>query len=289
MYQNGNRFYWASEEGMLEWLLDRNNLSHGNNMVYSFKTGAHMKVDYSNRKLAFTVENVKLRPKYIAPVSSYRVGAYTPVKTKDALEKETGLNLGVGDEVYCYLESIPNMNQVKHHNLPRYNITFTLACSPFVTCKAFSVVVENDGEPLKPEEVVLFKAKISSAVYSAHEKQWILYLDGQSVKVVDTDCKKAEAEYDKWVEEVEPSQKKEEADDTAGKFYGFQGQELGWHKFKEVIDRGCVICGSPLDAVSEGIDRTCEFVDTDDVACESCCSNPTVLNMYGFNLEVSGL
>jgi len=300
--------HWASEKFMLTWIADRNNLEVIKDKKYLVKTlpvGTLLRADYDSvsRSLSLDTTEVELASKYVAPVYNYGANSnYNKNrKTYDCFKvfNETFCtDFKKGEEVYAWFEDF-----LPYKNNDKGTATFQLACHPFCSVKVYGTSYVTDYSE-KPEDgdPILFKLKLESCNRikfddTVKPNSFNLVCDPEYKQVQRVNDKGEDSVFMKWYEDIDEEislrQRTDEllldAEETkkleppVTLVRGFDKQMITKEQFKKKAESGCCLCGDPIDAEAEILDRTAKFIDDDNLLCSDCQSYPSSYEYLGID------
>lgn len=270
--------YWGSEKKMVEWIGHRTNtIIPAVDEVVSPEIGEYNKFTYDpkTRKVeryteSWEVQDTKKIGYGYGYGSGYRNTSYVS-GTAAGFKQDWGIDIHSGSVLYATVDNIrPQMN-----NNARSVVDFKLAVEPYTTITSYYV----DNAHIKDMEVGDYvSCKVSYT--SGYADKVNITTSFASVNVIKDE--KAFKDLDAWVT------KHSVIDVKAGevvpfdpKFVGFQGKLIEYGEFKEVLDKGCALCGTSLHAEDEKFDQTSVFIDDTAVVCEECSKNTEALAYFG--------
>ena len=296
----GCNVYWASEKKMLEWLLDRNEISTKDTMVYQPKVGMHLCFKYANNKMDLQTQEYTVAKKPITrtPQSGKGTGAgkgkgkskgnvvALPSPKSDAYAEynsKYGVSFEKDCDIYVYADQL--LDTRYSEKLNKTDVIATLSIAPYTDVRLY-FLDKFDG--LMSKDTIALKVKIKAL---KKDRGMFVITASNSLKdiaIIKKDDKAGLAAMDAWeFRNTVPFEAEEEIkpQDVASDFRGYDNKSISYLKFEAVINKGCCVCGQTLDPVSESLDRTCTFVTDDEVVCEECASCKQTMHYYGFMME----
>lgn len=281
---SGNSIIWASERKMLEWIADRNSIiidrtvEPQKGVLETFEIGTTLGYKRKPVKLYTPPANVPVKYDYHP-----RAGGYNYPKSAELeFMENTKIPVRLGDTVYVW----PS-NYSGNYRSDNIDLEFTLAVEPFTTCKAW-YATKTYGDVDKFRKIMAFQAEVSSVQrikdHVSGRTSFQILLKTASLKPIRSKKDPLYIEYDNWCAKYEKPEEEVNPLNLDDDFLlkGFKNSDLPFKKFKEVMEKGCAMCGSPLDADAEVIDRSCTFIDDDNAVCEVCASDPESLRFLGY-------
>lgn len=259
--QAGQNVYWASERKMLEWILDRNNITTAD--YCDLVKGKHVTLNLADKITGMeSLKYTDFTPKQVS-YSRYYQGGYhqqgghqTKKIGSDAEKRLAYLGYTEGEEIEFFLtDFISYKHDVTKGNAVGFDITNNQPVIILNSSKS-SVVMGTQGQPSME---VIYCGEVSraarmhyAAVASKHDGDWI-EIKRESLQWEELDGKSADAEEHnrlyglEVVEEKKPSTSStdEEYTDTWVDGVLFKAAEV-----PDLLNSGCAMCGNPFGIVS---------------------------------------
>jgi len=287
--------YWCSEAKMLEWLLDRNNLAYKDMVVVQPEPGVHDKFVFAENGYSFThtSQTLELKPKKPKAGTTGTTGSTSrqPAGNVHSLPhrdpyadflKKYGYSLRQGSVFYAYKSDISRA--VYPQGGTKVDIKATLAAEPFCNVSVWHV---DNCEEFDSSDLIGFKMVVSGIRKVGNEFVITARNTEVSPVVSDDEVDAMEAWEAGLVKpapvtvDISPEDARV-INDVVPFYTGYQKARLTYSQFKHVLDKGCCICGDPISAEAEALDRSCTFVDDHSAVCEVCASDHHTMATYGY-------
>lgn len=285
--QQGNA-YWGSEKKMVEWIGDRTNTVVDKvDTVFQPDMGEYIKLTYDKTTRLITEHRETWD--YIDPKTSWGSGygnswqsKFYPKKKKNftpsipsQFKEDYGIDISVNATLYGTLKKV-TPNQCAGY----VNLHFKMCVHPF------STLIVNY---IRESEVKLEAgdyARLTVSYHYGRDDDLRIVCQSYNMRVLST-----QSDWEKYEGWLEANTFEDDVVFESGnvielpqKFTGFRGELIEWDEFQAVLDKGCALCASPLDAESEKLEQTSVFIDPTACICEDCAGNAEALKEFNISI-----